>query len=217
MTRALRHSPAELGLHLDERGACTIDEMLQAPAMRNMKANRVEIFRAVRVQSKRRLEIEGEGPRARIRALNGHSSHIFLNDAIVHREVTRAEAPTWLVHFTHTTRISAIVREGLSPCTRRDIHMHGVSSGGHAPRRPRPGSNAAIWMRSADLLDSGAQLRRAQNGTYLTKGTGGRVAASVFSFVENIFTGHEIPIGEAFLDLPSSSSSADSPDWEPID
>ena len=217
MTRALRHNPAELGLQLDDRGACTIDEMLQAPAMRQKKANRAEVFRAVSAQTKRRLEIEGEGPRARIRALNGHSSHIILNDALVHREITRTEAPTWLVHFTHTTRISAIVREGLSPCTRRDIHMHGVSSDGQAPRRPRPGSNAAIWLRSVDLLDSGAQLRRAQNGTYLTKGTGGRVAASVFSFVENIFTGHEIPISEAFLDLPSSSSRAASPEWEPID
>ena len=94
MTRALRHSPTELGLRLDERGACAVDEMLEAPAMKKMKANRVEIFRAVRVQAKRRLVIEGEGPRAQIRALNGHSSHIFLNDALVHREISREEAPT---------------------------------------------------------------------------------------------------------------------------
>ena len=217
MTRALRHNPAELGLRLDARGASNIDEMLQSPALRSMKANRVEVFRAVEAQTKQRLAIEGIGPGARIRALNGHSRHIILDDDLVHSEVTREDAPTWLVHFTHTTKISAIVRDGLSTCTRRDIHMHGVTSTGQAPHRPRTGSNAAIWMRSTDLLDTGARLRRAHNGTFLTHGTRGRVSASVFSFVENIRTGHEIPISEEFLDLPNSSSSTASPEWEALD
>ena len=217
MTRALRHNPAELGLRLDARGASNIDEMLQSPALRSMKANRVEVFRAVEAQTKQRLSIEGVGPGAKIRALNGHSRHINLDDDLVHSEVFRNEAPTWLVHFTHTTKISSIVRDGLSARSRRDIHMYGVTSTGQALPRPRSGTNAAIWMRSTDLLDTGARLRRSHNGMFLTQGIRGRVSASVFSFVENTRTGHEIPISEEFLDLPNSSSCTVSPEWEALD
>jgi hypothetical protein len=52
---------------------------------------------------------------------------------------------------------------------------------------------------------------------FLTQGIRGRVSASVFSFVENTRTGHEIPISEEFLDLPSSSTSNVSPEWEALD
>jgi hypothetical protein len=52
---------------------------------------------------------------------------------------------------------------------------------------------------------------------FLTQGIRGRVSASVFSFVENIHTGHEIPISEEFLDLPNSSSSTVTSEWEALD
>jgi hypothetical protein len=54
-------------------------------------------------------------------------------------------------------------------------------------------------------------------GVCLTTGTGGFLPASLFSFAEDLRAGQEIPLDEAHVDIPSSSSAEEVPDWEPLD
>ncbi|WP_379154342.1 RNA 2'-phosphotransferase [Paenibacillus sp. sgz5001063] len=114
MTKLLRHTPAEYGLLLDpEDGSCLLDDLLSVitAAPKWTEISEEDIRQVVRNSEKQRFSIEGE----RIKARYGHSHAKLAYEP--------GTPPEVLYHGTHTTAMSAILKEGLQPMGRQYVHL----------------------------------------------------------------------------------------------
>ena len=117
MSFILRHNPQEIGLVLDSQGWVSIEEFIN-------KANNYEnnyvvfnkdiILEVVKNSDKQRFAIDESGEK--IRANQGHSLNIDLGLDFV-------APPQVLYHGTATKNIESIMKEGLKPMKRHDVHL----------------------------------------------------------------------------------------------
>ncbi|HEX3596016.1 MAG TPA: RNA 2'-phosphotransferase [Polyangiaceae bacterium] len=115
LSHALRHEPWLYELELDEEGWANLDVVLAALRQHRdewRELSRQDIERVVATSAKRRYEIGGE----RIRALYGHSVPGAL------RRVAGVP-PEMLFHGTSPLASEAILRDGLKPMSRQNVHL----------------------------------------------------------------------------------------------
>ncbi len=115
MAYALRHNPSSFGLHLDEEGWVTIEDLLTAlrQKRREWQQLRAEDFVAVINSSdKKRYEISGD----KIRAYYGHS----FEQRVQYQKVI---PPALLFHGTTPRAAQLIRQEGLKPMGRQYVHL----------------------------------------------------------------------------------------------
>ncbi|AEO93539.1 RNA 2'-phosphotransferase [Bacillus phage G] len=112
MSLLLRHKPKKFGLNLDEKGGCTINELVTViNSQDNWDGVTVENIKQVVVNCpKQRYKIEG----VKIKANYGHSSVKIPRVASV--------PPKVLYHGTNTKVVSKILVEGIKSME-RDVHM----------------------------------------------------------------------------------------------
>lgn len=115
VSRALRHAPHEFGLTLDSEGWIATEALLDAvhrrlPAWRH--ATEADLEQMIAESEKKRHELR-EG---RIRALYGHS---------LEQEVVRTPEPPpdELYHGTAPASVAVILRDGLKPMKRQNVHL----------------------------------------------------------------------------------------------
>lgn len=115
IAHALRHDPAAYGLRLDAEGWAPLDALVEAlrrvtPAWAAL--DRDDLARMMAAATKQRYEVAGD----RIRAAYGHS---------VPNKIERAAAqpPALLYHGTAPGAVAAILREGLRPMDRQQVHL----------------------------------------------------------------------------------------------
>lgn len=115
IAKALRHTPWQFELELDDEGWVPIEALLNS--LRSQRAEWHTLsesdFAAVIAQSeKRRYELQD----GKIRALYGHS--------IPHRLAkTPATPPEILYHGTTKSALPAILKDGLKPMSRQYVHL----------------------------------------------------------------------------------------------
>jgi len=154
----LRHGAGEAQLDMDEAGWTGIEQVLRV-----LGVTRSQLDRAVQLNDKGRLVIEG----SRVRACQGHS----LQGMPV--TVEGLEASWELVHpstaLWHGTKISAadgIASAGILPGTRTHVHL-APDPGSRVGKR---GSNDLLLEISpASLASEDLQVFRAPNGVLLTR------------------------------------------------
>ncbi len=115
LSHALRHDPAAYGLQLDTEGWVALDDVIAAlrrarPAWNTL--DRAGVSTMLATASKRRHEVEG----GRIRAVYGHSTPVKITRAA-------APAPRLLYHGTAPALIPTILRDGLKPMGRQQVHL----------------------------------------------------------------------------------------------
>ena len=115
IAHALRHEPAAYGLQLDAEGWAPLDDLLAA--LQGVKLawaalDRDDITRMMALARKQRYEVAG----GRIRAAYGHS-------APARSSRTAAQPPALLYHGTAPGVVAAILREGLRPMGRQQVHL----------------------------------------------------------------------------------------------
>lgn len=151
----LRHDPARAGLELDRGGWVAVDDLLRGLARLGRPATREELEHVAADGSKPRFELSG----GRIRARYGHSIAVELGYAA-------AEPPPVLYHGTATRRLDRIMRTGVSPMSRQQVHL---SSDVPTARQvgSRHGRPVVLRIDAASMAAEGTTFHRLPGGTWL--------------------------------------------------
>ncbi|MEU7477241.1 RNA 2'-phosphotransferase [Lentzea sp. NPDC042327] len=152
MSKALRHQPERLGLTLDAQGWVATADLLAA-----LKVSREELEEVVRRNDKQRFTIDGD----RIRANQGHSVEVDL-------ALAPATPPDELFHGTVEQYLDDIMRDGLRPMARHDVHL---SPDRETARRvgARRGRPLVLVVDAKGMHADGHEFRVSANGVWLTQ------------------------------------------------
>ncbi|WP_158842989.1 RNA 2'-phosphotransferase [Saccharothrix deserti] len=150
MSKCLRHDPQRLGLTLDAAGWVDLDGFVDA-----LGVTREQVLEVVARNDKQRFEIEG----GRIRASQGHTVAVELDLPVV-------EPPAVLFHGTVARYLPDILREGLRPMLRHDVHLS--ASVETAVRvGSRRGKPVVLVVDAAAMSADGHEFRVSANGVWL--------------------------------------------------
>ncbi|MFS8102833.1 RNA 2'-phosphotransferase [Lentzea alba] len=152
MSKALRHSPERVGLTLDPAGWVPVTALLDA-----LGVSEAELREVVSRNDKQRFTIDGD----RIRANQGHSIEVDLGLPV-------AVPPGPLFHGTVAAYLDAIMRDGLRPMSRHDVHL---SPDRETARRvgARRGRPLILTVDALAMHADGHEFRLSANGVWLTQ------------------------------------------------
>jgi putative RNA 2'-phosphotransferase len=152
MSKALRHKPERIGLTLDASGWVAVSDLLNA-----LGVTEEELREVVARNDKQRFTIEGD----RIRANQGHSVEVDLGLPV-------ATPPDTLFHGTVAQFLDDILRDGLRPMSRHDVHLSPDVETARkvGSRRGRP---VILTVDAKAMSDAGHEFRLSANGVWLTR------------------------------------------------
>ncbi|WP_419994016.1 RNA 2'-phosphotransferase [Streptomyces boninensis] len=157
LSLCLRHEPERFGVTLDEAGWADVDALLAGLAARGRRVTRAELDEVVTRNDKRRFAFDATG--ARIRASQGHSIAVDLG-------YEPAEPPEVLYHGTVSRVVGLIMKDGLRPMARHDVHL----SADVATARKvggRRGKPVVLTVAAGRMQAAGHAFRTSANGVWL--------------------------------------------------
>ena len=159
LSRHLRHTPAAIGLTLQEGGWVGVAELLTASAKHGIRINREQLEELVTGSDKQRFAFDAAGER--IRAQQGHSVPVDL-------QLTPVEPPVVLYHGTAPAALPAIRREGLQKMKRHHVHL---SPDQEMARRvgARRGRPVLLVIDAKALYEAGGVFCQSGNGVWLVE------------------------------------------------
>ncbi|WP_327293407.1 RNA 2'-phosphotransferase [Streptomyces sp. NBC_01198] len=158
LSLVLRHEPERIGVALDEGGWVDVGALLAACAAHGRPLTRAELDHVVATNNKRRFAFSEDG--RRIRASQGHTVAVELG-------LAPAVPPDVLFHGTATATLPLILRDGLLPMARQDVHL---SADRETAVRvgARHGRPVVLAVDAAGLAAAGQVFRVSANGVWLT-------------------------------------------------
>ncbi|MFD5824478.1 RNA 2'-phosphotransferase [Lentzea sp. NPDC060358] len=152
MSKALRHQPERVGLTLDPAGWVPLADLLAA-----LGVSAEDVLEVVEHNDKKRFTVDGD----RIRANQGHSVPVELG-------LPAAEPPEVLFHGTVAQHLDDIMRDGLRPMSRHDVHL---SPDRETARRvgARHGRPVVLVVDARRMHDDGHEFRLSANGVWLAQ------------------------------------------------
>ncbi|MDI5963082.1 RNA 2'-phosphotransferase [Streptomyces sp. SL13] len=158
LSLVLRHQPSAAGVTLDAGGWVAVDDLLAGCAAAGRPCGRAELERVVADSDKQRFALSPDG--LRIRASQGHSVPVDLG-------LADSEPPPVLYHGTATRTLPLVLREGLRPMGRQDVHLSADAA--TATRvGARHGRPVVLEIDAAALAAAGHRFRVSANGVWLT-------------------------------------------------
>ncbi len=160
LSLVLRHDPAAAGITLDEGGWVAVAELMAGCAAAGRPFSRAELDHVVAANDKQRFAFSADG--LRIRASQGHSVAVDLG-------LADAEPPELLYHGTSTRTLPLVLREGLRPMSRQQVHLSAdvATATRVGARHGRP---AVLEVDAAGLAAAGHRFQVSANGVWLTDG-----------------------------------------------
>ncbi|MFF4650130.1 RNA 2'-phosphotransferase [Streptomyces sp. NPDC001380] len=157
LSRVLRHDPAAAGVELDPAGWVEVEVLLAALARHGRPLTRDQLDHVVASNDKRRFAYSEDG--LRIRASQGHSVAVDLG-------LPPADPPPVLYHGTTGRTLGAVLREGLRPMSRQDVHLSAdrATAVRVGSRRGRP---VVLVVDAAAMAAAGHVFRVSANGVWL--------------------------------------------------
>jgi len=157
LSYVLRHRPDSIGLTLDAAGWVAVDLLLAALARSGTALTHAELQRIVETNGKKRFAFSADG--CMIRAVQGHSTPVTLGHPA-------AAPPELLYHGTVERFLPDILRDGLKPGARHDVHL---SPDEATARRvgARRGKPVILTIQAGDMHRDGHVFRIADNGVWL--------------------------------------------------
>jgi len=145
----LRHYPERFNVELDEYGWANIRDVLKVLRERyGIDRNILELI--VRFDPKGRFEIKNE----KIRAKYGHSVRVKFNWS------EEGEIPPKLYHGTHPKNIDSILKEGLRPMKRLEVHLsESFEDAVEVGKRYHP-NPVVLVIDTKSLLNHGFKIRK---------------------------------------------------------
>lgn len=158
LSLVLRHRPERIGLALDEAGWVDVGALLAACSAHGRSLTRAELDHVVATNNKRRFAYSEDG--RRIRASQGHTLPVDLG-------LAPAAPPEVLFHGTAAATLPLILRDGLLPMARQDVHL---SADRETAVRvgSRHGRPVVLAVDAAGLAAGGQVFRVSDNGVWLT-------------------------------------------------
>jgi putative RNA 2'-phosphotransferase len=152
MSKALRHQPERVGLTLDPAGWVPVADLLEA-----LGISAEDMREVVERNDKKRFTIDGD----RIRANQGHSVEVELG-------LPAATPPDVLFHGTVAQYLDDIMRDGLRPMSRHDVHL---SPDRETARRvgARRGRPLILTVDAKAMHADGHEFRLSANGVWLVQ------------------------------------------------
>ncbi|TNC23921.1 RNA 2'-phosphotransferase [Amycolatopsis alkalitolerans] len=158
LSHHLRHSPEAIGVSLGSGGWIEVDVLLSALARHGLLLSRAELEEVVARNDKQRFAVDGSGQL--IRANQGHSVPVDLGLPV-------ADPPPLLFHGTVERFLPAILRAGLRPMKRHDVHLSHTRE--VATRvGARRGKPVVLEIDAAAMTRAGREFRLSPNGVWLT-------------------------------------------------
>ena len=157
LARWLRHRPDAIGLTLDNHGWAVIAELLVKAAAAEVSITHEELMGAVMENDKQQFSLSPDG--LRISAAQGHSVEVDL------RLDVKTPLPV-LYHGTVSKFLTSIRKQGLLPCTRRDVHLPATKETAEAVGARR-GAPVVLTIETYPLVRDRFQFRCADNGVWL--------------------------------------------------
>ena len=152
----LRHRPEVAGVAPDAAGWVDVGQLVAGLWATGRRVSTADVERTVAQDAKGRYELAD----GRIRAAQGHSIEVDLG-------LPAQEPPDRLYHGTVERNLASILRTGLRPGSRRDVHLSPDVETARAVGRRR-GEPVVLVVDAARLHDAGHEFRRASNGVWLT-------------------------------------------------
>lgn len=152
MSKALRHKPERVGLTLDPAGWVPVADLLNA-----LGISEADMHEVVARNDKNRFTVVGD----RIRANQGHSVEVDLG-------LPAATPPDQLFHGTVTQYLDDIMRDGLRPMSRHDVHLSPDRETAQrvGARRGRP---LILAVDARQMHADGHEFRMSANGVWLAQ------------------------------------------------
>lgn len=158
LSLVLRHQPEKIGLVLDPHGWVEVDALLTQLAAHHHPLSREQLFEIVATNDKKRFTLSDD--RRRIRAAQGHSVQIDLS-------LKPQIPPAQLFHGTAEKSLDAILRQGLSPRSRQQVHLSADQATAIKVGQ-RHGTPVVLVVDSGAMHGAGHQFYQAENGVWLT-------------------------------------------------
>jgi putative RNA 2'-phosphotransferase len=158
LSYVLRHDPASIGLMLDPQGWVDVNDLLARATKSGRGLDRTTLHRVVAENDKKRFTLSEDGDR--IRAAQGHSVKVELG-------LSPVDPPTVLYHGTADRFIDSILREGLRPQSRQQVHLS-LDVATATAVGTRHGRPIVLLIDAAAMHRNGRLFYRADNGVWLT-------------------------------------------------
>ena len=171
MSRRYSHALSKLLRHClkkfkyDNKGFVLLSDILSDPIMTGCSEE--DVSNIVKEDRKTRFTLEIRDNKLYIRANQGHTKGLILDDDLMH---TRIMDPTPYVscfHGTFEKFLNPILSEGLSSCSRRHIHI-AIDEDAPSGRRSTCTHKIIIDIKAA--MDDGIKFYLSSNGVILTCG-----------------------------------------------
>jgi putative RNA 2'-phosphotransferase len=158
LSLVLRHKPEEIGLHLDENGWASVEELIKKV---NAKGNKIDIDllnEIVDTNDKKRFAFNDD--KTKIRASQGHSIEIDL-------DLQPSLPPNLLYHGTATRFVESILKEGLTKQQRQHVHLSEKLETAAAVGA-RHGKPVLLIINAKQMQEDGFAFYKSENNVWLT-------------------------------------------------
>lgn len=158
LSYVLRHHPESVGLDLDSAGWTDVAELIAGAERAGQHFTRTDLVEVVATNPKQRFALSSDG--TRIRAVQGHSVAVELG-------VPPVEPPEVLYHGTAEKTVPSILKDGLLPMARQQVHLSADQVTAEAVGR-RHGRPVVLEVTAGQMSRDGYQFYQADNGVWLT-------------------------------------------------
>ncbi len=160
LSYVLRHNPDEIKISLDKEGWVNLTDLVNNSKKYAEKSfTKEDIVHVVETNAKQRFQLSDD--LTQIRANQGHTVEVFL-------DLPDSEPPEFLYHGTAERFLEPILKEGLKPMKRHDVHLSydtkiAVSVG------QRYGKPVILKIKAKKMFDDGFKFKCTRNNVWLTK------------------------------------------------
>lgn len=158
LARLLRHRPDSADVVLDQGGWCEISTLLDGLARNGVQISRDDFEKIVARNDKARYAVSEDG--RRVRAVQGHSVVVNLGLRVQH-------PPTVLYHGTTARALAAVLRQGLQPMRRHQVHLSTDVETAQAVAKRKKGEYVLLRVDAGAMQRAGHRFYLSENSVWL--------------------------------------------------
>lgn len=156
----LRHKPEEINLELDKNGWADINELIQkSKEHQDLTFSEDDLFFIVKNNAKQRFMLSDD--KTKVKANQGHSIQVELG-------LVDTAPPEYLYHGTAEQFIDIILKEGVKPMKRHDVHLSFSKEVANSVGI-RHGKSVVLRIKTKQMHKDGFTFQCTANNVWLTK------------------------------------------------
>jgi len=155
----LRHKPETIGVELDKEGWISVDTILE-----KLEITKNDLDYIVKTNDKQRFHYDET--EVKIRAAQGHSKDL---QVIVDMDEYIPEVGMFLLHGTSNIYIKSILKNGLKPMSRKDVHLSKDADTAKKVGLRRDKEPIILKIDARKMYIDGHKFRVSKNGVILSE------------------------------------------------